>query len=264
MRFSIIGMGRIGSSLYFSLKDTDFRFDGYYSTKPIKEIDNKFYKKIDELESDIFFFTLPDRFIYSVSEMINKKDRYFVHCSGYLTSDIFSKSKVLSLHPLISVSKSFSLLKNISWGIEGDDEGILLGKKIVSALNGTYYVIKKEDKPLYHAACVISTNLVNTLLFYSAEIMKGLNIKEIEILKLTESVIKNSYDSGILNSLTGPIERGDVETIEGELLALKKRFPYLFYSLLQLFVLNAQTAIKKGKDEKEIIDIINRISSLRG
>lgn len=264
MRFSIIGMGRIGSSLYFSLKDTDFKFEGYYSLNPVKEIDNSFYKKIKELDSDIYFFTLPDRIIYSISEMIDKKNKYFVHCSGYLSSDIFSKSKVLSLHPMVSVNKFFSSLKNISWGIEGDEEGILLGKKIVQVLNGKYYIIKKENKPLYHSACVISTNLVNTLLFYSAEIMKELNIEENEILKLTESVIKNSYESGILNALTGPIERGDIEIVEGELLSLKKKYPYIFYSLLQLFVLNAQTAIKKGRDEKEIIDIINRISSIRG
>jgi len=264
MRFSIIGMGRIGSSLYFSLKNTDFKFAGYYSKEPVKEIDKSFYKEINQLDADIYFFTLPDKVIYSVSEMVDKKERYFVHCSGYLSSDIFSKSKVLSLHPMLSVSKPFTSLKNISWGIEGDEKCISLGEKIVKALNGRFYIIKKEDKPLYHAACVISTNLVDTLLFYSSEIMRGLNIEEREILELTESVVKNSYEKGILNALTGPIERGDVETIEGELIALKKKYPYIFFSLLQLFVLNAQTAIKKGKDEKEIIDIVNRISALRG
>lgn len=264
MRFSIIGMGRVGSSLCFSLKDTDFIFSGYYSKEKVKEIDNSFYKNISELDSDIYFFTLPDKIIYSISEMVNKKDSYFVHCSGYLTSDIFSRRKVLSLHPMISVSKPFSSLRDISWGIEGDEEGLLLGKRLVESMNGKYYIIKKEDKPIYHSACVISTNLVNTLLFYSSEILKGINVHEKDVLRLTESVIKNSYESGILNALTGPVERGDIETIEGELLALKKKYPYIFYSILQLFVLNAQTALKKGRDEKEIIDIVNRISSLRG
>jgi predicted short-subunit dehydrogenase-like oxidoreductase (DUF2520 family) len=264
MRFGIIGMGRIGSSLYFSLRDTEFTFSGYYSRSPMKEIGESFYREIKDIDADIYFFTLPDRIINLFSEMIEKKDRYFVHCSGYFPSDILGKSRVLSLHPMFSVNKKFTSLKGISWAIEGDEDGISLGKRIVNAINGKYYILRKEDKPLYHIACVIGTNLVNTLLYYSSEILKNLRIDEKEILRLASSVIENSKDSGILNALTGPIERGDYETIENELIALKKNYPHLFYSLIHIIPLNAQMGIMKGRDEKEIIDFINRLSSLRG
>ncbi len=263
MRFAIIGMGRIGSSLYFSLKETDFEFTGYYSRRLEEKIERKYFKSIKELDADVYFFTVPDNLIYSLKEMIEKDNKYFVHCSGYLSSDILGNKRILSLHPMISVGRKFSSLKNISWGIEGDEEGLKIGEKIIKVLNGRYYVIKKEDKPLYHCSCVISANLVNTLLYYSSEIMKGFGIEEKDVLNLASSVINNSEDLGILNSLTGPVERGDFNTIEGELLALKNKYPYIFYSILQLFVLNAQLSIKKGRDEKDIIDFVNRISSLR-
>ena len=268
MRFFIVGMGRAGSSLFFSLRKRGHICVGYHSLKPHDDVDAEFYPELQDIPRvDTIFFTVPDSLIPVISEKVPRNRAHvFAHLSGNMPSNIFGREGVLSIHPIVSIGQRNMELLGLPWTIEGDKKGLEMGKRIVEELDGRYYIIHAEDRPLYHAACVIGSNLVLTLLSYAGEILNGLGIEKSEVLTLARSVIDNMDSEGFDKAKTGPVERGDWETLRNDLIALKRKYPYLFQSLANLILLNAHLVSReKGKEyEENVLSIISDVNSLRG
>ncbi len=120
-----------------------------------------------------------------------------------------------------------------------------IAKKVVETLKGRYMVISPDEKPLYHLACVVASNHVLSILYLSSKLMEG-RIPEEEIINLALETLKKAEKEGIVQALTGPVERGEKEVIEKELeKAKEKRY---FNPVKELFKLNLEVAERKGKD----------------
>jgi predicted short-subunit dehydrogenase-like oxidoreductase (DUF2520 family) len=82
-----------------------------------------------------------------------------------------------------------------------------------------YLILDKSQKSIYHSLAVILSNYTVTQ-FYQIE--KYLGKKAVKsYLNLLLSTIQNIQNSGVKDALTGPILRGDVETVSKNLFALK-------------------------------------------
>jgi predicted short-subunit dehydrogenase-like oxidoreductase (DUF2520 family) len=82
-------------------------------------------------------------------------------------------------------------------------------------------VLAEEDRALYHAGAAIASNYLVTLQRAAAEIFREVGAPEGAVRSLMQSVIDNGFE------LTGPIARGDWETVDRHLDALTKRKPKL-------------------------------------
>ncbi len=102
--------------------------------------------------------------------------------------------------------------------------------------------IKSEHKTLYHLAGVFSSNFLSGNMFSTKLLFSASGIKEASAEKvmfpIIDTTINNIKKTGPENSLSGPVERGDVNTIKKHLAAIKKLKISGGMNIKKIFLLN--------------------------
>ena len=244
MNVTFIGGGRAGTSFAKVLQKTKEFTIKAVTALTVKEAENssKFignvqYAGTDNIKaidySEVIFITTPDDIIKKIADDIsqaaNLKGKFVFHISGSLSSDILEECRkngafAGSIHPLQSMpsfEQGSENIKKAYFCIEGDANAVNVGKTIVQAINNQYFTINSELKGLYHAAAVFASNYINTTCFAAYSIFRKLGIEEDKILEIIKPLIKGTVNNieqlGFIQSLTGPISRGDLNTIKNHL-----------------------------------------------
>jgi predicted short-subunit dehydrogenase-like oxidoreductase (DUF2520 family) len=247
---SVVGAGRVGTTLAIMLYHAGYRVISVISQK--KNSARKLARLVrcedysDSLSdihstTRIILIAVPEEDILGIAEEIaecsnlNFSKLAVFHTSGSLTSDALLPLRekgaiVFSLHPIQSFSKASTLahqlvrMKNIAYGFEGNRTALPLARQLVKALCGTIVQIPKEEKILYHIACIFASNYSTALLGVVDELMKrvggGIKIRHFE--PLVKTSIENAFQQTPVRALTGPIARGSSKTIEKHLHELRK------------------------------------------
>ena len=183
MQIGFIGAGKVGFSLGRYFAENGLTVSGYYSrdiqsrTEAAKFTGSAVYDELSELleNSDTVFITVPDNSIREVYEQIRDigiAGKQICHCSGAMSAleafpDIARYgASGCSIHPLFPVSSkydSFRELRNAFFCIEGSEAHVMQWKKIFEEIGNPVRVISGNNKCEYHAACVVSSNLVRAL-----------------------------------------------------------------------------------------------------
>ena len=241
MKTGFIGAGKVGCSLgkYLSQK---YEISGFFSRNSVSaekasEIagGNAFESPAQLAKnSDIIFLTVPDGLIAETWEKYKELfcGKIICHCSGALSSEIFEDSQVYnvktcSVHMFQAVSdkeNSWKLLKNSVFTVEGNARQTL--KNMLVSLGNEVQEIDADKKTLYHLAAVFSSNLVTGLLYSAEKMLEQCGFSEQTAEKAICSIalgnISNINKQGIVNSLTGCVERNDIETLVRHLAELEK------------------------------------------
>ncbi len=126
---------------------------------------------------------------------------------------------MLSFHPLQSLTRAddASALEGAYIGLEGPPRGIAAGIELAVGLGMRYVVIPAEAKPRYHLAAAMASNFLVTLLGMVQEVLASLDIDRRDGLAMLEPLLRGTMDNlasrGPEEALTGPVVRGDVETL---------------------------------------------------
>lgn len=174
------GKSRFFLGRYFS--GHSIKVSGYYSRNPKSAREaadftgTGFYTSIDDLmrDSKVIFITTPDDAIGQIWEQLkaaNICDRIVCHCSGVLSSEIFSdisapryRCRGYSIHPLLAVSSrldSYKELSNTLFTIESSaNDGAARHSEtqtdeidaIFCACGNQVIHLRPQDKARYHAA----------------------------------------------------------------------------------------------------------------
>jgi len=240
-RFAVIGLGRVGSALLELMKDSGHVPKWVVTSKASISRPKTFGAIPDRPgDADVIFITVPDGKIGDIARDIalrwkeDLKGRVFSHMSGQLTSDVLGPiskhgGKVSSLHPLQSIMDTSQAKKSLKYSyftVEGDPEAVSVARDIVQSFGARILEIKKEHKPLYHAAAVMVSNYLVTLLSNADDIFKEIGLSMEVLLPLVRGTIENVEKYGG-SALTGPIQRGDWETVKAHLEMLTLSFPQM-------------------------------------
>ncbi|WP_234122393.1 Rossmann-like and DUF2520 domain-containing protein [Clostridium hydrogenum] len=276
MKVGFIGAGKVGFSLgkYFSVND--IKLSGYYSqnynsAKHAAEFTNsKAYDKLENIviESDMLFITTPDDEIKKIWQSIKNiqiKDKLIIHTSGSLSSNIFSDIKGkgafgYSVHPMFPFSDKYNTYKQLNnayFSIEGDEKYLETLKIFIEKLGNHVLIIAADKKSLYHLANVMVSNMVLSVISigesYLAKCGVDKSIAVQALYPLIHANVVNIKNNGTTNSLTGPIERGDLGTLKHHIEVMPEEHWELYEGLSrQLLYL----ALEKNK-EKDYEKIIN-------
>jgi len=244
---SIVGAGRMGCALALALDQAGHYINRivFRTTPPPDEFLSRFIRtpdviSINEIEAigtEVVFICTQDSEISSAAiqlETLIKGPPTVFITSGALSSESVTNlrnggSKTGSIHPLVSVSDPVlgaERLKGAFFCIEGDPEAVDLAESIVLSLGASSFRIPPDKKPLYHAAAVTSSGHLVALIDIAIGMLKECGIdgrqgKKI-LLPLIESTIENLKSQTLERSLTGTFARGDVNTFESHLMALRK------------------------------------------
>lgn len=151
-----------------------------------------------------------------------------------------------SCHPLLSLTGKASVFSGAHFAIDGDEPAVACARKLARLLGGHPLTLPPDGRTLYHAAAVMAANYVVTLVDCAGRVLERIGFDGQEasamLAPLIASVADNVRGAGTGAALTGPIARGDLETVrlhidalEGlgdeELLAVYKRLGLLSVSV---------------------------------
>ena len=285
MRIGIIGAGRVGCSIGKYLRIKGQELAGYYdvdsgAAKEAAEFtQTDVFGAIQELldSSDIIFITTPDTYIISVWEQIKTlslKNQIICHCSGALSSDSFSKDENMtvsccSIHPMLPFSNRFSSyeqLNNAFFTIEGDRLAVDTLMGLFKSFGNEVCRIEGSKKAMYHAAASILSNQVIAVLDMGYSLLTECGFTREEALRATSQLVTKNIENVIANdcsaALTGPIERGDAQTIKKHLDCLSRDDAKLYKMLAERLVRIAKNK-NANKDYSDIENLLNE-DELRG
>jgi predicted short-subunit dehydrogenase-like oxidoreductase (DUF2520 family) len=275
---SIIGAGRLGTALAIALEARGYRIRSLVARrresarKAAAHLDAKLAtlaaRQIRQIPlSDLVLISTPDDQIANVALKLGSLNAghkpVVLHTSGALSSEILAPLRARgwstgSIHPLISVTDPQAPIAGAFWCVEGDPRAVRLAKTIVRDLGGTSFSINSAEKPLYHAAAVMTSGHVTALFDVALEMLVacGLTRKTArQILQpLLVSTVNNLETQDPAAALTGSFARGDVETIKRHLAALKD---HKLADALELYCKLGQRSTKlskKGTRIKRILD----------
>jgi predicted short-subunit dehydrogenase-like oxidoreductase (DUF2520 family) len=231
--------------------------------------------------AEIVFITPPDGFIREVCNEIAENKGFHsktavFHCSGALSSDELAEARkcgaaVGSLHPLQSFATETSgnPFAGILVAVEGDARAVALAGKMAADLGAEPIAIKTSGKILYHAAAVVASNYLVTLMGLAVDLMAGAGVAGPEAFRmlkpLIQGTIANIEEAGVVNALTGPIVRGDATIVEKHLAAIRELSP----DMARLYSALGRETIKIAKTrgtlsasvEQKLFGIFNDLDS---
>lgn len=254
---AIIGAGRVGSSVGFLLARA-----GYAVTAVAAQTAASVEKALEFIRgggfpadatkavgADIVFITTPDRTIRDVCEKLSregglKPGSLVVHMSGAHSLDLLDAAKAAGafravVHPLQSVPSREQGVRNLPgsfFRVEADPGALPLAKDLVKALGGVELAMPKwtpdsSSASLYHAGAVAVSNYFVALIDFGLKFYEALGADRNEalraVLPLVKGTLANIETLGIPDALTGPIVRGDVDTMRGHIKAMRERAPEL-------------------------------------
>ncbi len=157
------------------------------------------------------------------------------HCCGALSSDVLSPAReqcgahVGSVHPMQTFPTTASALSHFAgtWCFcEGDEPAAAVLTDLFRAIGGRVERISTANKVLYHAAAVMACNYLVVLLEAAGELAKHAGIDRTQAMAAMRPLISATIDNvnrfGPTEALTGPIVRGDTETVEKHLSAVRE------------------------------------------
>lgn len=134
-----------------------------------------------------------------------------------------------TLHPLQTVAnpeEGVRVLPGVAFAIDGEGEAAAWAERLVKLLDGMVLHIPRGSRPLYHAAAVMAGNYPLALMSAAVMLMGEAGVDEAAARRALEPLartsVENAFRLGPAGALTGPIARGDAETVRGHLAALAK------------------------------------------
>jgi predicted short-subunit dehydrogenase-like oxidoreductase (DUF2520 family) len=279
---SIIGSGRIGTALAVALSGSGYSIQSLVARQVQSarraarlldaDVQVLAAKQLQSLRpADVFLITTPDDQIGNVAVALSRlkvNSRHpltALHTSGALSAEVLAPLRQKgwhtgSVHPLIAISDVSDTLRGAFWSVEGDKPALRVAKGIVRDLGGKSFSIRSEDKPLYHAAAVMTSGNVVAVFSVALEMLVqcGLTRKTARSIlqPLLASTVKNLETKDPAQALTGTFSRGDVETVKRHLAALKRNnLP----EALELYRLLGQRSLKLTKDHPQITRILKSV-----
>lgn len=147
------------------------------------------------------------------------------HLSGALTVEVLrplheAGYEVGSVHPLQSVAdpvRSAEALRGCFYAVAGGPDARAVARRLLGYLDARILEVPERKRPVYHAAAVMASNYLAVLLDTASRLLEEAGIRADEalpaLLPLAKGTLDNIASLGIGPALTGPIVRGDVETV---------------------------------------------------
>ena len=246
-RIAIVGPGRLGWALTLGLKRAGYTISEVVfsnragSRQRARELARKVKARVSSaanahLDADLVWFCVPDREIAAASRQLASvtdwKRKVAVHSSGALLSDELNVLRqrgavVAAVHPLMTfVWGSIPSLKGVPFAVEGDARAVRAARRIVRNLGGEAFPIRPEHKAAYHAWGAFASPLLVAALATAEHVARQAGLSAVEarkrMLPMIRQTIANYEALGPAGAFSGPIVRGDAETVSHHLLVLRK------------------------------------------
>ena len=202
---NVIGRGRAGSAVAARLEERGVR--------------------LVEEDAELTLLCVPDTAIRDVARGLSLGPGWIGHVSGATPlSALDPHQRRFSLHPLQTFTRARGpdQLDGAWAAVTAEtDEAREAGFDLARVLGLQPFELADEARPLYHAGAAIASNYLVTLHRVASELFAAVGAPPEALEPLMRRTIENGFE------LTGPIERGDWETVESHRAAIREVRPDL-------------------------------------
>ncbi len=201
---------------------------------------------LDASTPELVLLCVPDRVIAEVAAA-TPVGPWLAHVSGATPlSALDPHVQRFGLHPLQSFSKDLGAEQlDGAWGAvtAESEEARTVGRRFAETLGLRAFDLADDKRAAYHAGAAMASNYLVTLRAAAQSLLEAAGAPP----EALDPLIRGVMDSGF--ELTGPIARGDWETVERHLAVIRTERPELEELYL---VLAAATARVAGRDPHEV------------
>jgi predicted short-subunit dehydrogenase-like oxidoreductase (DUF2520 family) len=200
----VIGSGRVGSAVAARLRERGLT--------------------VSSDESELVLLCVPDRAIAEVAAAV-EPGPWIAHTSGATPlAALDPHERRFGLHPLQTFTRERGAeqLDGAYAAVTAEtDKAREVGFWLARELGLEPFALDDSERALYHAGAVVASNFLVTLHRAATELAEAAGAPPEALVPLMRRVIENDFE------LTGPIERGDWETVEAHMAAIRERRPDL-------------------------------------
>jgi len=219
LRIAIVGAGRLGGALAARLRAAGVAVSG-----PLG-------RGADGAGAEVVLLCVPDGEIAAAAARV-APGPLVGHCSGATGLEQLGARGGFSLHPLMTVSGNEAALEGATCAVDGSDERARdLARALARALGMRPVELAPEDRAAYHAAASVASNYLVTLEAAAARLAESAGLRRSDLVPLARASVESWARLGGARALTGPLARGDEETVARQRAAVAARAP----DLLPLF-----------------------------
>ena len=241
---AIVGAGNLGTALALALREAGYRIESVIARRGksltrarrlARQVRSRAVLIAEDVKARVLWLCVPDseiaRVASSLAERFQGQGKIVFHSSGALGSETLEPFRrkgaaVASVHPLMTfVQGSRPSLARVSFAIEGDPAAARGARGIVRDLGGESYAISRKEKNAYHAWGTFASPLLTALLATTEQVagLGGVTKKAARqrMLPILLQTVRNYGTFGAAAGFSGPIVRGDVETVRRHLEVLR-------------------------------------------
>jgi predicted short-subunit dehydrogenase-like oxidoreductase (DUF2520 family) len=211
-RTAIVGQGRMGTALANAMRRAGLDVHG-----PLG-------RDADLSSAKLAVLCVPDSQIAVVAARA-PGSVMLAHCSGITTLEPLTMHEAFSMHPLLTVTKDTPSFAGAGCAIHAStDRARARCLELVAALGMRPFEVTDELRPLYHAAASAASNYIVTVASYAESLAAGAGVERSLLVPLVRAAADNWAQLGDA-ALTGPVARGDEETVARQRRAVAAHAP---------------------------------------
>jgi predicted short-subunit dehydrogenase-like oxidoreductase (DUF2520 family) len=210
---------------------------------------------------DLLLLTVPDDMLPNVVAMLSASGaihagQYVVHTSGrhglaVLDAAAEVAARPVALHPAMTFTGTpvdLGRLSGCVFGLTAGPGERTFAEALVADLGGTPMWVAEELRTLYHAGLAHGANHLVTLVTQAMELLSaaGADDPAATLRPLLTAALDNALDQGDA-ALTGPIVRGDVNTVRAHLAEIRANAPHTLASYVAMARATLDRVVTDGR-----------------
>ncbi|MDQ3962495.1 MAG: DUF2520 domain-containing protein [Actinomycetota bacterium] len=266
--YALVGAGRVGTAVAELLRRAGHKPIAVASrsrasaTRAANLLSAPVVEVSDLADVDVVLLGISDAALESVvAELAGRVDpgTVVVHFAGSLGPDVLDPigARPAALHPVQAcpdVATAIARLPGSAWGVTTQPGLQEWATGVIERdLSGRAVTVITEDRALWHAAAVMTSNGAAAMLAIGESLLASIGIARPEQVlgPLARGTIQNAVEGGGGGpTLTGPLVRDEPATIERHLVALRERHP----TLLPAFLAGLVTIVAAAREAGRISD----------
>ncbi|MFA7325744.1 MAG: Rossmann-like and DUF2520 domain-containing protein [Candidatus Kapaibacterium sp.] len=231
-----------------------------------------------ELEGEFIIICVKDSDVVNVVNQLCEQypeqldGKMVFHTSGTLPKENLKElvqhgAKIAAVHPFQTFYfNEARMLNGIAWGVDSEDKDFETISTFIKNINGKAIKLSAElvkKKALYHISAVAASNFMALSIDLAKEIAEDAGIDASEFLpQILETTLQNNIKQlgSDTPAITGPVVRGDVETIKNHIEALGQTINTVIYKNMSesLALLAFDKGLLSGEKFEQIMEVLDK------
>lgn len=182
----------------------------------------------------------------------------WVHVAGGFGVDVLrpaavAGARVAACHPAQTfpdAEAGAASLPGTVWAVTAGDSDLGWARVLVTDLRGSPVTVGDDQRVLYHTGLVVGANATSTVVTLARDLLLGAGVGDPGrfLRSLASTAAANAAERGA-DALTGPVRRGDADTVARQLGELRTVMPEVLDAYVELARLALRHARRAGLDE---------------